>query len=136
MAYDDGMPFPLKLDPDSLLHWVNYNLQENPRASIKMYDTINTSEPYQSMSDNTELLKRLRAVLEADVAVREARKSRRFFFTRTAAKIRQIKFFKRKTGLEVHTLVAERQKAYDAYEMLRKLSYQTGEGLEFVLELT
>lgn len=134
MAYDDGS-FPLKLDHAALLHWANYNLQENPRASIKMYETLNKREPYASMSDNPELLKRLRAVLKADEAVLAERKRKRYFFTNAAKKLKSLAFHKTAKTIRINKLVAERQKAYDAYEMLRKLSYETGEGLEFVLEL-
>lgn len=136
MAYDDGeFLAPIKLDNDSLLHWVKFCMGYHPIIQDETYQRLEKLDVYQQMRDNPELLKRLRAVLEADVIVRETRKDRRYYFTNKAmTTISKLRFLKMKTGLEVKERVAERQKAHDAYEMLRRLSFQDPEGLVFKLE--
>ncbi len=133
MAYDDGpLQSPLILTRPMLLHWVRSVMDGNNDSST--FQRLEEIPVYQQMRDNPELLKRLRAVLEANEIVSKARERRGYLFTNSAfAKIKNVVTLRSMAKRKIESLIAERQKAHDAYEMLRKLSFDDPEGLVFKL---
>lgn len=133
MAYDDGpLQSPLILTRPMLLHWVRSVMDGNNDSST--FQRLEEIPVYQQMRDNPELLKRLRAVLEANEIVSKARERRGYLFTNSAfAKIKNVVNLRSMAKRKIESLIAERQKAHDAYEMLRKLSFDDPEGLVFKL---
>ncbi len=134
MAYDDGpLQSPLILTRPMLLHWVRSVMDGNNDSST--FQRLEEIPVYQQMRDNPELLKRLRAVLEANEIVSKARERRGYLFTKSAfAKIKNLVTHRAMAKRKIESLIAERQKAHDAYEMLRKLSFDDPEGLVFKLQ--
>jgi hypothetical protein len=127
---------PLKLDNPGLLFWVRYHQTANIQK-MQIYDDLETLTPaYKELRENTALFDRLRGVLEADELVREMHQrvsstlaSPFSFFHRFG---RRYKAQKR----NLIELIGARKKAYEEYEMLRRLSYVGDDGALFVLEFT
>lgn len=121
---DDGpLTGPIKLDNDAMLMWVKTQLGESSYSPAGgVYERLLEFPEYRALQENTALLERLRDVLVLDQRVNQKVKTNwRLYNLWTMLPLGKKHQFVGAQHLE--PLKAERQKAYDNYEMLRRLSF-------------
>lgn len=133
------LKFPLYLEKPRLLQWVNAKLQQHRTgepSKSPTYDALEKNPTWAQVGENIPLLELLQVLLELDAEVRTLR-HKLADLSKPRSYLRMNRFAGRKRfAARLKEALPQRQKAYEAYEMLRKLTLSDPDGLMFKVVLT
>lgn len=127
--------FPLKMDNDTLRFFVAYHLSDKRVPSKTYDDVVANSDAYQRLVENRAIMERLLELLNLDQEIYRAKKRRSGRYANAKTKILARVLRYRHDTNTLADLESRRKEAYDSYEMLRRLMFDSESGAVFVIKL-